>query len=114
VRLRCKIPQDELAFRCGFDRTYIRMLERGIRSPTLRTIVTLCRELDVRLSVLMHGVERKLHREEGPKRAGPARTALPVFDRFLLLLLAQIPLANSERRWGVARIICNAAGTVIS
>jgi transcriptional regulator with XRE-family HTH domain len=54
------IAQDELAFQCGFDRTYISLLERGIRSPTLRTIIKLCRQLDVRPSVLVRRVERVL------------------------------------------------------
>ena len=58
VRQKRELAQDELAFRCGFDRTYISLLERGIRSPTLRTIMKLCNVLNVRASVLIRRTER--------------------------------------------------------
>jgi transcriptional regulator with XRE-family HTH domain len=64
LRQKRKVPQDELAFQCGFDRTYISLLERGIRSPTLRTIVKLCGQLQVRPSVLIRQVEKILDQEQ--------------------------------------------------
>ena len=35
------ISQERLAERCGFDRTYISMLERGTRNPSLLNVVKL-------------------------------------------------------------------------
>ncbi len=35
LRKQQKVSQDELAFRAGLHRTYISMIERGVRIPTL-------------------------------------------------------------------------------
>jgi DNA-binding XRE family transcriptional regulator len=45
ARIAAGLTQEELAFRAGLDRTYISMLERGIKSPTLHTFFRLCRIL---------------------------------------------------------------------
>lgn len=39
--------QEERAFRAELDRTYISLLERGLRNPTLTTIAALAKALDV-------------------------------------------------------------------
>ncbi len=39
--------QEELAHRVGLDRTYISLLERGLRLPTLGTLVKLSGALDI-------------------------------------------------------------------
>ena len=39
--------QERLSADCGFDRTYISLLERGIQSPTLRTMFRLCDTLKI-------------------------------------------------------------------
>lgn len=41
VRKEKSYTQETLAFECGLDRTYISLLERGINSPTLDTLVAL-------------------------------------------------------------------------
>lgn len=46
IRRAAGITQEELAFRVGLDRTYISLLERGIKSPTLNTFFRLCKVLD--------------------------------------------------------------------
>jgi transcriptional regulator with XRE-family HTH domain len=73
-RQKHEIPQDEFAFRCGFDRTYISLLERGIRSPTLRSIIVLCRELNVCPTVLIREVERALEGETAEKKTQEEET----------------------------------------
>ena len=40
------LTQEALALHVGLDRTYISLLERGIKSPTLTTFIRLCRGLD--------------------------------------------------------------------
>jgi transcriptional regulator with XRE-family HTH domain len=42
-----KLSQEQLGFDAGFDRTYISLLERGIQSPTLRTLFRLSEILQV-------------------------------------------------------------------
>ena len=39
--------QEELAHRVGLDRTYISLLERGLRQPTLGTIVKISSALEM-------------------------------------------------------------------
>lgn len=40
------LSQDELATRAGLDRTYISLLERGQRGPTLKIMLALGKALD--------------------------------------------------------------------
>jgi transcriptional regulator with XRE-family HTH domain len=46
LRKAAGITQEELAFRVSMDRTYISLLERGIKSPTLNTYFRLCKVLN--------------------------------------------------------------------
>jgi len=39
------ISQEELAERAGVDRSYISILERGLKSPTLETLEKICSAL---------------------------------------------------------------------
>jgi transcriptional regulator with XRE-family HTH domain len=41
------VTQDQLAIRCDFDRTYPSLLERGLRQPTLHTLLRLADALDI-------------------------------------------------------------------
>jgi len=49
-----------LALEGDFDRTYISLIERGLRSPTMRTVVRLAEVLDVRPSELTQEMEAAL------------------------------------------------------
>jgi transcriptional regulator with XRE-family HTH domain len=40
-------PRERLRLEAGFDRTYISLIERGINSPTIRTVVKRARDLKV-------------------------------------------------------------------
>ena len=53
------LSQEELAFRVGIHRTYISQLERGLKSPSLRTISKICDELKLSLSQFMQEVEKE-------------------------------------------------------
>lgn len=48
--------QEELASRCGLDRTFISMIERGKRTPTLSTIIKLSIALECNIELLFKGV----------------------------------------------------------
>lgn len=47
ARTELKISQEELAARCGFDRTYISLLERGKRNPSYLNLMRLFKELKI-------------------------------------------------------------------
>lgn len=54
------MSQEKLAFECGIDRTFVSMLERGVRQPTLRTIFLLSEGLGVSPSSLISQIERDI------------------------------------------------------
>lgn len=51
------ISQEKLAERCGLDRTYISMIERGVRNPSLTSLAKLASGLDVTISNLLNGID---------------------------------------------------------
>jgi transcriptional regulator with XRE-family HTH domain len=52
--------QEDLAFEAGIHRTYVSMIERGKKSPTLAVIVKLANALHVKPSELLQRVEVEL------------------------------------------------------
>ena len=54
------VSQEKLALDAGFDRTFVSLLERGLRSPTMRTLIALSAELDVRPSEIVQRMEELL------------------------------------------------------
>jgi transcriptional regulator with XRE-family HTH domain len=58
------LTQEALAEDCTLDRTYVSMLERGLRSPSLRTIRAISERLGVSMTELIARVETYL---EGSK-----------------------------------------------
>lgn len=46
-RIERNLSQEELALNCNLDRTYIGLLERFQRQPTISTIFILCEQLNV-------------------------------------------------------------------
>jgi transcriptional regulator with XRE-family HTH domain len=68
LRLEAGLSQEQLGFECEFDRTYISLLERGIRSPTLRTMFKLCGPLNVSFPDLARQVQHFLARQPPRKR----------------------------------------------
>lgn len=67
IRLEREMSQEQLAFECGFDRTYISLLERGIRSPTVRSLVQLAGVLRVPPSEILQRMEGLLKLSKPPK-----------------------------------------------
>jgi transcriptional regulator with XRE-family HTH domain len=57
-RQKVELSQEELAHRAGYHRTYISLLERGVKSPSLRTVFNLCSVLKIRPSVLIATAEQ--------------------------------------------------------
>lgn len=57
VRKSLKLSQEELAHRSSLDRTYISMLERNIKQPTITTIFLLAEALEMKPSEFVQLLE---------------------------------------------------------
>ena len=60
LRENKKLSQEKLAEFCDLDRTYISLLERGLRQPTLTTLFKLSDALNIKPSELIELVDVKL------------------------------------------------------
>ena len=52
LRMKKGWSQEDLAFETGFHRTYIGMIERGERNPSLKSIVKFSEAFEVRVKAL--------------------------------------------------------------
>ena len=52
-RLKSTLSQEDLALEAGIDRTFVSLLERGKRQPTLQTVFRLAKVLDVSPATLV-------------------------------------------------------------
>lgn len=59
LRKQLGISQEVLAHDCGLDRTYISLLERGARSPSLITLTRIAKSLQLQPSELLQLIERE-------------------------------------------------------
>ena len=59
-RLEAKLSQEALALACGIDRTFISLLERGLRQPSLKTLFNISRTLNISPALLVLDVEALL------------------------------------------------------
>ncbi|RTQ92258.1 helix-turn-helix domain-containing protein [Lysinibacillus telephonicus] len=57
LRKDAQLSQEDLALRCDLDRTYIGLLERAQRQPTLSTIFKIANVLEIAPSDLIKQVE---------------------------------------------------------
>ncbi|WP_310011567.1 helix-turn-helix domain-containing protein [Herbaspirillum frisingense] len=56
LRKGLDLSQEEFADLCGFDRTYVSGIERGVRNPSLSAIETLAKSLRVSAGQLFDGL----------------------------------------------------------
>jgi transcriptional regulator with XRE-family HTH domain len=61
LRENNNLSQEKLAEYCDLDRTYISLLERGHRQPTISTIFKIAGALDISPSELVKKVEMELN-----------------------------------------------------
>ncbi|MEW4210697.1 helix-turn-helix transcriptional regulator [Priestia megaterium] len=64
MRKKRKMSQEKLALQSNLDRTYISMLERGARKPTITTVFKLAQVLGIKPSQLIEKVEEILFEKE--------------------------------------------------
>jgi transcriptional regulator with XRE-family HTH domain len=56
-RMQQKLSQERLAELAGLDRTYISQIERGLKSPSLPTLLSLAKALDIKAHLLIYEIE---------------------------------------------------------
>ncbi|OUI78052.1 XRE family transcriptional regulator [Commensalibacter intestini] len=61
IRNQKKLSQESLAFASNLDRTYISLLERGKRQPTLTSLFFISKALNISLVELMTILEVKIN-----------------------------------------------------
>jgi len=59
-RQKLGISQEELAHRADVDRTFVSRLERGIRQPTITTLIQLAKALEISAAELVGQVESEM------------------------------------------------------
>lgn len=60
LRSTKKLSQEDLGHQAGLHRTYISQLERGLKSPSLRTMYQLTQILEISLAEWMDLVQKEL------------------------------------------------------
>ena len=60
LRKQTGLSQEKLGFESGYHRTYISLLERGKKSPSLKTVFKLAAPLGVRPAEFVRRVEAEL------------------------------------------------------
>ena len=62
ARRKAGLTQEALAFECELHPTYISQIERGIKSPTLRTLFKMAEAMDIQPSSLVKLIEKQLQK----------------------------------------------------
>lgn len=68
LRIEKKWSQSRLADMLGYDQSYIRQLEQGAKSPTLRTLSNIAAAFAMPLSALIKRAERRMSTSMIPRR----------------------------------------------
>lgn len=60
LRRKADLTQEDLAYMCGLDRSFMSKLERGVTSVSLLTLLRLSEGLNVKSSKILQMMEKKL------------------------------------------------------
>jgi len=60
LRLHAGLSQEKLALEADLDRTFISLLERGLRQPSLKSLFAIARVLQIRPDEIVRAVENKM------------------------------------------------------
>jgi transcriptional regulator with XRE-family HTH domain len=83
VRLDRGLTQEMLASHSGLERTFISMLERGVKQPSLKTVSSLAHAMHLKSYELLHMVEEQIHADT---LQSPVRTDIEAEQRRLDML----------------------------
>jgi len=61
ARMKCDISQDQLARIANLDRTFISLLERGLRQPSLKSIFQIASALDLEPDELITRIKERIN-----------------------------------------------------
>ncbi len=65
ARDKAGLTQEQLAFKAGVHRTYVSLLERDVKSPTLNMLFRLCAAMETSASKLIAKVEKEMNENRG-------------------------------------------------
>lgn len=65
LRKKKELSQEKLALESNLDRTFISLLERGLRNPSLSTILQISEALDIEPGNLISLVQTSLPKQKG-------------------------------------------------
>ena len=71
IRNERGVSQERLALECDLDRTYISLIERGVQSPTIRTVAKLAEILATQPAVLVLRMEQILDGAKTGRKGKP-------------------------------------------
>ncbi|EEL78276.1 helix-turn-helix transcriptional regulator [Bacillus cereus] len=63
-RKKANFSQEQLALQCNLDRTYIGLLERAQRQPSISTIFTICNVLNIAPHELIKEIEELISSQQ--------------------------------------------------
>jgi len=67
ARKKASLTQTQLGTLCGLNRTFISMLERGVRKPSLESFMIIATQLKVPASTLLIDLEQRIEIAEQSK-----------------------------------------------
>ena len=67
LRLATGKSQEKFAMDSGLERTFISMLERGKRKPSIKTLISLARGLDISLTQMISVFEKRYFEVTGQR-----------------------------------------------
>lgn len=59
-RKKIDVSQEELAYRANLDRTFVSRVERGLRQPTIKSLLQLAQALEISASELVGKIEEQI------------------------------------------------------
>jgi len=71
LRSESGLSQEELADMSGFHRTYVSLLERGMKTPSLTTLQRISDALDIPTHQMVFMIEEEAAKSRGGSRRAP-------------------------------------------
>ncbi|GFD95967.1 transcriptional regulator [Alteromonas sp. KUL156] len=59
-RKKIDVSQEELAYRANLDRTFVSRVERGLRQPTIKSLLQIAQALEISASELVGKIEEQI------------------------------------------------------
>ena len=63
IRKERSMTQEDVAFKCGVDRSYLSYIERGLHQPSVAVLFKIARALDISPSTILAEVEKEIQKK---------------------------------------------------